>query len=103
MQQEEIVTSNEISETKTRRLDSTPIFSSPLLPITLTYWKSESYLLPSVVDYGGDNYSIVATLYNGTDLPSWIYFDSRKITFLLPKGADPSKLQFASHLTQYRY
>ena len=94
IQKEEILKFNELSEIKARRLDSAPVFSTPLIPVTLTYWKWESYLLPSVVDYGSDNYNITATLYNGTELPSWIYFDSRKITFLLAKGVNPSKLPF---------
>lgn len=48
-------------------------------------------MLPSVVDYGEDNYIITASMYDGTELPSWINFDSKKFSFTLPKGASPSK------------
>ena len=85
------VNTNSINFIK-RKLNSAPVFISELQSLTVTYWKSTSYLLPSVVDYDGDNYSISATLYNGSPLPSWIYFDSRKVVILLPKGTDPSKI-----------
>ena len=74
-----------------RKLNGPPIFKSELQALNITLWKSTSYLLPSVIDPDADNYIISAKLYNGSDLPNWIIFDSRKIAILIPKGVSIGK------------
>ena len=73
---------------KSRGLNCQPIFSSPLKSLQVSEWQEVSYLLPSVYDPDNDSYNIIATQYkDGSNLPTWISFDSRKFIISPSKSA----------------
>ena len=75
-----------------RNTNTAPLFASSLKNIVVTNWKSESYLLPSIIDYDKDDYTVTATLSkNGSALPDWIQFDSRKFIISPPQGTPEGK------------
>ena len=69
-------------------MNTPPIFTEDLQDLSAINWKPLSYLLPSVFDLDHDDYLIEATLNDGSSLPSWISFNSRKFKILAPKNID---------------
>ena len=57
-----------------------PQFVGTLSSLNVNQCRTISYILPNVNDPEGDSFTITATLMDRNPLPSWILFDSRKLT-----------------------
>ena len=57
-----------------------PQFVGTLSSLNANQCRTISYILPNVNDPEGDSFTITATLMDRNPLPSWILFDSRKLT-----------------------